>query len=57
MPDKKRMLQMDIKGSITVKAKKKVDPMEVIDGILEGREIKELRSKAASKMLKRKLGK
>lgn len=39
-----------------MKVEKKIDPVEAIEGILEGEDLGELRSNAASKMLAKKLG-
>ncbi|MEE8402452.1 MAG: AbrB/MazE/SpoVT family DNA-binding domain-containing protein [Candidatus Hydrothermarchaeaceae archaeon] len=39
-----------------MKVERKVDPVEAIEGILEGADLGELRSGAASKMLAKKLG-
>lgn len=44
------------KDVVTVKFEKKIDPVEAIDGILEDEAIEEIKSKAASRMLRRKLG-
>ncbi len=46
----------EFKDRITVKVEKKIDPVGAIDGILEGETIEKIKSKAASRMLKRKLG-
>jgi antitoxin PrlF len=43
-------------NEILMKVEKKVDPVEAIEGILEGEDIEGLRAKAASKMFKKKLG-
>ncbi len=39
-----------------MKVERKVDPVEAIEGILEGEDLGELMSRAASKMLAKKLG-
>lgn len=41
---------------ILMKVEKKVDPVEVIEGILEGEDIYELKEAAASRTFKKKLG-
>ncbi len=51
-----RVVFEEFKGMVTVKVEKKIDPVEAIDGILEGAAIGDLKSKVASRMLKRKLG-
>lgn len=43
-------------GEMLIKVEKKLDPVEAIEGILEGEDLEDLRSKAASKMLAKKLG-
>ncbi len=41
---------------ILIKVEKSTDPVEAIEGILEGEDLDELKTKAASKMFKKKLG-
>ncbi len=41
---------------ILMKVEKKVDPVEIIEGILEGEDIYELKEAAASRIRKEKLG-
>ncbi len=41
---------------VIVKTEKKMDPVESIVGILEGENLQKLKSKAASRLLARKLG-
>lgn len=46
----------DAGDSITLKVDKRIDPVEAIDGILEGENLVELKAKAASRLTKKKLG-
>jgi AbrB family looped-hinge helix DNA binding protein len=41
---------------VLLRVEKKGDPVEALEGILEGEELGELRRKAASKLLEKKLG-
>ncbi len=41
---------------ILIRVEKKADPVKVLEGILEGEELGELRRKAASKLMEKKLG-
>lgn len=41
---------------VLIRVEKKMDPVKAIEGILEGEDIEKLRSRAASRMLARKLG-
>lgn len=41
---------------LLMRVERKIDPIEAIEGILEGEELEKLKSKAASRMLERKLG-
>lgn len=41
---------------VLMRAEKKMDPVAAIEGILEGQKPGQLKQKAASRMLKRKLG-
>jgi AbrB family looped-hinge helix DNA binding protein len=41
---------------VLLRVEKREDPVEALEGILEGEELGELRRKAASKLLEKKLG-
>lgn len=51
-----RLVFEELRGRIALKVEKRIDPVKAIDGILEGEAIGELKSKAASRMLNKKLG-
>ncbi len=41
---------------VLIRVEKRADPVEALEGILEGEDLGELRRKAASKLLEKKLG-
>ncbi len=50
------MVFEEFKDKITISVEKKIDPIEAIDGILEGETVQKIKSRASSMMLRKKLG-
>jgi len=50
------LLFEDREGEVLLRVEKRLDPVKVLSGILKGEDLGNLKSKAASKMVRKKLG-